>query len=92
MNCIIIDDDKLSLKIIEDFINKTEGLDLVGSYSGAVDAINGMSKEDAPKVHVIFLDIEMPEMSGIDFMKSLNELPQVIIYSSKEKLKTTILN
>ncbi len=85
MNCIIIDDDKLSLRIIEDFIGKTEGLELVGAYSSAVDAINGMSKEDAPRVHLIFLDIEMPEMSGIDFLKSLNELPQVIIYSSKEK-------
>ena len=85
MNCIIVDDDKLSLKIIEDFVEKTEGLSLVGSYSSAVDAINGMSKEDAPPVHLIFLDIEMPEMSGIDFLKSFNELPQVIIYSSKEK-------
>ncbi len=85
MNCIIIDDDKLSLRIIEDFVGKTEGLELVGAYSSAVDAINGMSKEDAPKVHLIFLDIEMPEMSGIDFLKSLSELPQVIIYSSKEK-------
>ena len=85
MNCIIIDDDKLSLRIIEDFVEKTEGLDLVGAYSGAVDAINNMSKEDAPHVHIIFLDIEMPEMSGIDFLKSLSELPQIVIYSSKEK-------
>ncbi len=85
MNCIIIDDDKLSLRIIEDFVKKTEGLSLVGAYSSAVDAINNMSKEDAPHVHIIFLDIEMPEMSGIDFLKSLNELPQIVIYSSKEK-------
>jgi DNA-binding LytR/AlgR family response regulator len=85
MNCIIVDDDKLSLRIIEDFIGKTDGLELVGAYTSAVDAINGMSKEDAPKVHLIFLDIEMPEMTGIEFLKSLNELPQVIIYSSKDK-------
>jgi DNA-binding LytR/AlgR family response regulator len=85
MNCVIIDDDRLSLKIIEDFVQKTEELNLVASYSSAVDAINGFSKPDAPNVHIIFLDIEMPEMSGIDFLKSLQALPQIIIYSSQEK-------
>lgn len=85
MNCVIIDDDKFSTRIIEDFIQRTEGLSLVGSYDSAVDAINKMMRPDAEKVNVIFLDIEMPEMSGIDFLKSLTDTPQVIIYSSQEK-------
>ena len=85
MNCVIIDDDKFSTRIIEDFIGRTEGLNLVGSYSSAVEAINKMSRPDAERVNIIFLDIEMPEMSGIEFLKSLSELPQVIIYSSQEK-------
>lgn len=85
MNCIIIDDDKLSRRIIEEFVDKTEGINLVGSYDSAVAAINYLSKNDSEPIHLIFLDIEMPEMSGIDFLKSLDELPQIIIYSSKEK-------
>lgn len=85
MNCVIIDDDKFSTRIIEDFIERTDGLHLVGSYTSAVDAINKMSRTDAERVNVIFLDIEMPEMSGIEFLKSLTEMPQVIIYSSQEK-------
>ncbi|TAJ12696.1 DNA-binding response regulator [Marinilabiliaceae bacterium JC017] len=85
MNCIIIDDDKLSRRIIEEFVDKTEGINLVGSYDSAVAAINYLSKSDSEPIHLIFLDIEMPEMSGIDFLKSLDELPQIIIYSSKEK-------
>lgn len=83
MNCIIIDDDKLSRRILEEFIKKTEGLQLLHSCADAVDAINILKKED--NIHLIFLDIEMPEMTGIDFMESLQVEPQVIIVSAKEK-------
>lgn len=85
MNCIIIDDDKLSIKIIEEFVGRTEGLHLVGSFSSAVEAMNSLNQPDAEKVDLIFLDIEMPEMSGIEFLESLDIIPQVIIYSSQEK-------
>lgn len=83
MNCIIVDDDKLSRRILEEFINKTEGLYLKHSFSEAVEAVNTLKKED--DIHLIFLDIEMPEMTGIDFMNSINAHPQVIIVSAKGK-------
>lgn len=85
MNCVIIDDDKLSTKIISEFINRTEGLDLIESYSSPIDAINALNRPDNNGIQLVFLDIEMPEMTGIEFLKALNVLPQVIIYSSKEK-------
>ena len=85
MNCVIIDDDKLSTKIISEFINRTEGLVLVESYSNPIDAINALNKSEKGAIQLIFLDIEMPEMTGIEFIKALHLLPQVIIYSSKEK-------
>lgn len=83
MNCIIVDDDKLSRRILEEFIQKTEGLNLKQSFSDPVNAVNFLKNED--DIHLIFLDIEMPEMTGLDFMNSLKISSQVIIVSSKDK-------
>ncbi len=83
MNCIIIDDDPLSRKIVEEFVERTDNLTLIYSYENAVDAINAFKNE--PDIDLIFLDIEMPEMSGLDFMDSLKNPPQIIIISSKDK-------
>ena len=83
MNCIIIDDDKLSCRVIEEFISKTDTLTLLNTFNNPVDAINAFRAEI--EIDLVFLDIEMPEMSGIDFLDSLTSAPQVIIISSKEK-------
>ncbi len=83
MNCVIIDDDQMSRRIIEEYVRKTEFLALKYSFSNAVDAINNISKEDP--VDLVFLDIEMPEMSGIDFLNTLSSPCQIVIISSKEK-------
>lgn len=90
MNCIIIDDDKLSRRVIEEFINKTDELKLVGSFKNAIDAINTISKD--VNIQLIFLDIEMPEMNGIDFLNSMKVPLQVIIISSKEKYAIEAFN
>jgi DNA-binding LytR/AlgR family response regulator len=83
MNCIVIDDDKLSRRVIEEYINKTESLTMLGSFPTAVEAINFLKQQE--NIDLIFLDIEMPEMSGIDFMDTLKNPPHIIIISSKGK-------
>jgi len=83
MNCIIVDDDSFVRKITEDFVKKTESLTLLYSLSSAIEAINVLSSNET--IDLIFLDIEMPEMTGIDFLNALSALPQIIIISSKEK-------
>ena len=83
MNCVVIDDDKLSRKVVESYIERTDYLTLIASYTSAIEAINEIKKSDP--IDLIFLDVEMPEMSGMEFLNSLNTTPQVIIISSKEQ-------
>ena len=83
MNCIIIDDEKVSRFLIEKFVTKTQSLNLINSYSSAIDAINAIESNN--NIDIIFLDIEMPEMTGIDFIKNFTNLPQIIIISAQEK-------
>lgn len=90
MNCIIIDDDLMSRRIIEEFIARTDQLRLLASYENAVDAINVFNGEE--DIDLIFLDIEMPEMSGIDFLETLTNPPQIIIISSKDKYALEAFN
>lgn len=84
MNCIVIDDDKVSLRIIEEFVNRTNNIKLVKSFDNAVDAINEMKSGSLP-IDLVFLDIEMPVMTGLDFLNSFESMPQIIIISGKEK-------
>jgi len=84
MNCIIIDDDPLSLQVVEEFVKRTEFLDLKYTFNDAVEAINTINVSEE-NIDLIFLDIEMPEMSGIEFLNTVKDLPQVIIISSQEK-------
>jgi len=83
MNCVVIDDDKLSRKVVESYIERTDFLTLIASYTSAIEAINEIKKNDP--IDLIFLDVEMPEMSGMEFLNSLNTTPEVIIISSKEQ-------
>ncbi|MBR6286175.1 MAG: response regulator transcription factor [Bacteroidaceae bacterium] len=66
INCAIIDDEPLALGLIESYVNKTPFLNLVGKYSSAVQAMHDMS---SLSVNLLFLDIQMPELSGMEFSR-----------------------
>jgi len=83
MDCIIIDDDKVSRLLVEKYIGKTDFLNLLASFDSAVEAINNLDRYKG--VDLIFLDIEMPDMTGIEFIKINENLPQVVIISAREK-------
>ena len=83
MNCIIVDDDKLSTKIIEGYVSKFTSLNMIGSFNDAVAARNILTERN--DIDLIILDIEMPEMNGFDFIGSLDFPPNIIIVSSAEE-------
>jgi DNA-binding LytR/AlgR family response regulator len=83
MNCIIVDDDKISCKIIEGYVSKFTALNMIGSFNDAVAARNILTARH--DIDLIFLDIEMPEMNGFDFIGSLDSPPNIILISSAEE-------
>lgn len=86
MTCIIVDDDVFSTKIMSGYICRTNDVSLTQAFSNAIDAINFLSSNEGRSVDIIFLDIEMPEMSGIEFMRAIDLAgKEVVIYSSQEK-------
>jgi DNA-binding LytR/AlgR family response regulator len=83
MNCIIVDDDKMTCKILEGYVSKSTSLNLVGSFSDSVTARNIITERK--DIDLVILDIEMPEMDGFDFIVSLDSPPNIIIVSSAEQ-------
>lgn len=83
MNCIIVDDDKLSCKLLEGFVSKFTSLNLIGVFNDSVSARNELTRRH--DIELIILDIQMPEMDGFDFIGSLETPPNIIIVSSAEE-------
>ncbi|MEZ5041048.1 MAG: LytTR family DNA-binding domain-containing protein [Saprospiraceae bacterium] len=80
LNCIIVDDDLMARKALEKLCEKSELLNTIGICKDAKEALNLLSKEI---IDLIFLDIEMPEITGIEFLEHAVSLPQVIFTTSK---------
>lgn len=75
IRCIAIDDEPLALKQMDNYITKTPFLEVSGVFDNALQAIPFLEEHE---VDLIFLDINMPDISGMDFIKSLNNPPKVI--------------
>lgn len=75
IRCIAIDDEPLALKKMESYIKKTPVLEFLGSFNNPANALEIITKE---KIDLIFIDINMPDMNGVDFVKSLLDAPMVV--------------
>ncbi|RKD91530.1 LytR/AlgR family response regulator transcription factor [Mangrovibacterium diazotrophicum] len=74
-NCLIVDDEPIAIRVIKNHLSEFKNLNLVGECSNAIEAIELLSR---CKVDLIFLDIQMPQITGVEFLKSLNQAPKVI--------------
>lgn len=75
MRCIIIDDEPLAIDVIKEYCQKIDFIELVGTYTNALEALSIIHEN---KIDLIFSDIEMPQINGIDFINSLNNKPLFI--------------
>ncbi len=82
IRCIAIDDENLALDLIEDDILKVPFLQLVKKCRNGIEALDVLQTE---KIDLLFLDIQMPDISGIQFLKSLPHKPLVIFTTAYEK-------
>ena len=76
LHCIVIEDELIARNGVENFIKKIDILQFVGGYSNPIAAMEILQSQ---KIDLIFLDIRMPEMSGLAFLKTLTNPPAVII-------------
>lgn len=75
LNCAIIDDEPLALDLLESYVRKTSFLNLVGRYSSAISAMSDIQQK---KVDLLFLDIQMPGMDGLEFAKMLQQETRIV--------------
>ncbi len=79
IRCLIVDDEPLSQEVLEAYVNDTPQLVLAGKCSNAMEAAAALMKEE---IDLLFLDINMPRLSGVSFVKSLAKPPHVVFVTA----------
>lgn len=82
LKCAIVDDEPLALGLLESYVTKTPFLELTGKYSSAVQAMKELPDKQAD---LIFLDIQMPELNGLEFSKMVPPQTRIIFTTAFEQ-------
>ena len=83
LNCMVVDDDEMSRLVVKQFVEKTDFLTVSHDLDNPIEASGILLGESSNDVDIVFLDVEMPEMSGIELVKSLNNAYNVVMITSK---------
>ncbi|MEX0289140.1 MAG: LytR/AlgR family response regulator transcription factor [Flavobacteriaceae bacterium] len=82
LNAIIVDDEPLAINVIKNYMEQIKELSLQASFTNAVEATSFLQENDTD---IIFLDIDMPLLNGLDFLQSLQSIPMVVITTAHEE-------
>ena len=82
LNCIAVDDEPLALNLVCKFIEETPFLNLVGQYPSAVEALRAIH---AQKIDLLYLDIQMPDLTGFEVLEKLEHKPNIIFTTAYEQ-------
>jgi two-component system response regulator LytT len=82
MKCVVLDDEPYAHQVLEHYISETPGITLVAKFRNAIEAFEYLGKN---KVELLFLDIEMPLVNGITFLKALQNPPYVIFTTGSKE-------
>lgn len=76
VNCLVVDDEPLAISLLNDYVEKSPGLTLAGSTTSALEALRMLEKQP---IDAIFLDIQMPELTGMQFLQIIDKKYQVVL-------------
>ena len=82
IKAIIVDDDELCRAVISDLLEEVEDIECVANFGNALDAFKFLNEND---VDVIFLDVEMPKMGGMELLRNLQIKPLVVMITSHDE-------
>ena len=81
LRCALVDDEPLALSLLESYVRKTDSLELCGSYSSAIQAMKSLPEHP---VDLLFLDIQMPELNGLEFSRMVSDNTRIIFTTAFE--------
>ncbi|MFP4229465.1 MAG: LytR/AlgR family response regulator transcription factor [Salinivenus sp.] len=82
LHCLVVDDDSTAQTLLSRYVNRHAALQLVDVCDGAVEAANVLSSR---RVDLLLLDVEMPEMSGLELLETLDDPPAVVLITGSEE-------
>jgi len=81
LRCVIVDDEPLSIEVLEGYLKKIPNVEVIARFNDAISAMGTLNEHE---VDFLFLDIEMPKISGIDFLRTISNPPMVVITSANK--------